>query len=237
MVLSSAFRRTIAVTDNGESLVDLRTQCPEVQYQIADYLVTSSSAESEADDAHFVRSTVAEMINTAQGLLPKGLFLLVRCGYRTPEVQSRQYHLDYEDLQAEHPGWTTEKLDIEIVKRTDPPDIGPHCTGGAIDLSLVDVRGNQLDMGTQMGEFTSKSFTRSQSLTLEQNANRKILLDAMESIGFLNFPAEWWHFSYGDRDWAYVHESTPIYGLLESRFSKPKEVFEENTFASIYETA
>jgi hypothetical protein len=26
-----------------------------------------------------------------------------------------------------------------------------------------------------------------------------ILLESMESTGFVNYPSEWWHFSYGDR--------------------------------------
>jgi zinc D-Ala-D-Ala dipeptidase len=237
VVLSSAFRRTMVVKDNEEGLVDLRTHCPEVKYQIADYLVNSDSAETESDDAHFVRKSVADMIQKSQQLLPTGLFLLVRCGYRTPEVQDRQYRIDYEDLRREHPSWSTERLDLEIVKRTDPPDIGPHCTGGAIDLSLVDLHGKPLDMGTNMGEFTNKSFTYNNQLTIEQRTNRQILLDAMETVGFLNFPAEWWHFSYGDRDWAYVNETQAFYGQIVIHSYQNAEGFSEANLAPSYETA
>jgi zinc D-Ala-D-Ala dipeptidase len=35
----------------------------------------------------------------------------------------------------------------------------------------------------------------------------------MESTGFVNYPHEWWHFSYGDRYWAYAKdEPAAIYG-------------------------
>jgi D-alanyl-D-alanine dipeptidase len=35
----------------------------------------------------------------------------------------------------------------------------------------------------------------------------------MSTAGFLNYPTEWWHFSYGDRYWALdTGEQTAIYG-------------------------
>jgi D-alanyl-D-alanine dipeptidase len=39
------------------------------------------------------------------------------------------------------------------------------------------------------------------SKTAQQN--RMLLLEIMQAQGFINYPTEWWHFSYGDRYWAY----------------------------------
>jgi len=40
----------------------------------------------------------------------------------------------------------------------------------------------------------------------------------MTVAGFVNYPTEWWHWSYGDRYWAYAtHRSAAIYGPVEVR--------------------
>lgn len=214
-ILSSDFRRKMEIDENNEQLVDLRDECPGVAFEIADYLNHSS----EAEDAHFVRKSIARMINIAQANLPAGLRLLIKCGYRTPEVQARQYRKDYEELRLEHPNWDKAKLDTEIVKRTDPPDVGPHCTGGAIDLSIIDESGKQLDMGTKMGVFNLDTYTYSETINSTSKSNRNILIDVMSKAGFLNFPAEWWHWSYGDREWAYANNRLAFYDTITQRLN------------------
>ena len=34
----------------------------------------------------------------------------------------------------------------------------------------------------------------------------------MTAVGFTNFPAEWWHFDYGDEKWGLFTDNAPIYG-------------------------
>jgi len=216
------------INENNEQLVDLRNGCPGVAFEIADYLNRSS----EAEDAHFVRKSIARMINLAQANLPAGLNLLIKCGYRTPEVQARQYRKDYEELRLEHPNWDKAKLDIEIVKRTDPPDVGPHCTGGAIDLSIIDTDGRPLDMGTNMGVFNLDTYTYSDTIAPESKLNRNILIDAMSKAGFLNFPAEWWHWSYGDREWAFANNQTAFYGLIDYRLDTENDNYDQEEIFS-----
>ncbi len=37
--------------------------------------------------------------------------------------------------------------------------------------------------------------------------------DALNVVGFVNYPTEYWHWSYGDRYWAYVKQQPfAIYG-------------------------
>jgi len=228
-ILSSDFRRKMEINDNNEQLVDLRDKCPDVAFEISDYLNHSS----EVEDAHFVRKSIARMINTAQANLPAGLRLIIKCGYRTPEVQARQYRKDYENLRLEKPNWDKDKLDIEIVKRTDPPDVGPHCTGGAIDLSIIDESGKQLDMGTNMGVFNLDTYTYSDTIAAESKLNRNILIDTMSKAGFLNFPAEWWHWSYGDREWAFVNNQTAFYGPIDYRLDTENDNYvQEEIFST-----
>lgn len=58
--------------------------------------------------------------------------------------------------------------------------------------------------------------TDSQLANNTAKKNRKLLLDVMKAQGFVNYPTEWWHFSYGDRYWAY-HQQAPcaIYGSYD----------------------
>lgn len=46
--------------------------------------------------------------------------------------------------------------------------------------------------------------------------NRLILLRAMQRAGFVNYPTEWWHFSYGDKMWAaYCNKKTAVYDVVK----------------------
>ena len=55
--------------------------------------------------------------------------------------------------------------------------------------------------------------TDARGLPQEAKQNRRVRLTAVQSAGFVNYPHEWWHFSYGDRYWAYAKdEPAAIYG-------------------------
>ena len=59
---------------------------------------------------------------------------------------------------------------------------------------------NSLDMGTSFDCFSVRSWTANASITPEQKANRRLLLEAMRRHGFTNYKREWWHFSYNRAD-------------------------------------
>ena len=45
------------------------------------------------------------------------------------------------------------------------------------------------------------------------SANRQLLLSSMRAVGFVNYSHEWWHYSYGDRYWAFrTNAPAAIYG-------------------------
>ncbi|GAB3977862.1 hypothetical protein GCM10029978_068930 [Actinoallomurus acanthiterrae] len=46
-------------------------------------------------------------------------------------------------------------------------------------------------------------------------ANRDLLADVMTAVGFVNYPTEWWHWSFGDRYWAVATGGkSAIYGPI-----------------------
>lgn len=101
---------------------------------------------------------------------------------------------------------------------------GGHQSGGAVDLTLCDREGRPIDMGTGYMEHNDSTATYSKHITSEQRKNRKILLTVMEETGFVNYPAEWWHFAYGDRMWAsYKHKRHAIYGNVT--FTNPHQAY------------
>lgn len=83
----------------------------------------------------------------------------------------------------------------------NPDKGGMHNYGFAVDLSIIDDQGRELDMGTPFDDFTELSqpqlegkFLREGLLTIAQIANRKLLREIMEKQGFKVLPHEWWHF-------------------------------------------
>jgi D-alanyl-D-alanine dipeptidase len=84
---------------------------------------------------------------------------------------------------------------------SSPP---PHSTGAAADVTIVDARGRELDMGSLIDEHENaspESFVDSDHPEAGVfHRNRELLSVFMESGGFARLPHEWWHFSLGDQN-------------------------------------
>ena len=72
-----------------------------------------------------------------------------------------------------------------------------HNRGGAVDITLVDIQGNELDMGTPFDHFGKESHFDNKNLPEKVIANRILLREGMEMAGFNGIRTEWWHFSTG----------------------------------------
>lgn len=193
----------IQIKDNGEKLVSIKVHCPKIVMRLGGYI--KKEGKKYCDSACFVREGVAERLNIAQKLLPKGSRLMLRCGYRPLDIQKKRYFWMYNKLKNKNLNWNKEKLKEETSKCVAPIDIiPPHSTGGAVDVSIISNSGKQLDMGSRLGTFTEKTYTYSNKISPFGKKNRKLLIKVMSKAGFINYPTEWWHWSYGDRYWAAV---------------------------------
>jgi D-alanyl-D-alanine dipeptidase len=81
-----------------------------------------------------------------------------------------------------------------------------HSYGMAVDITILDEDGRELDMGTGFDDMTERShpaleddFLHSGALLDIQVANRRLLRGAMFQAGFVGINTEWWHFDCGDR--------------------------------------
>jgi zinc D-Ala-D-Ala dipeptidase len=82
-----------------------------------------------------------------------------------------------------------------------------HSFGMALDITLLDETGRELDMGTGFDDLTERSHPALEAellergeITAEHIANRQLLRDAMAQAGFHGIGSEWWHFDCGDRN-------------------------------------
>ncbi|MEU8618117.1 M15 family metallopeptidase [Streptomyces sp. NPDC048623] len=201
----------IPVVESGERLVDVRHD---------GWLLVDTRKQDPADAFAFLREGVLERLAKAQAMLPAGLRLLFVEGYRPPSLQ-REYFEEYADqLRATHPSWSTEQIHSAASRYVSPPDIAPHSAGAAVDLTLADADGNELDLGTRMNADPEESegacYTHAAGISDEARAHRELLGTVLTAAGLVNYPTEWWHWSFGDRYWALISgETAALYGPKE----------------------
>jgi zinc D-Ala-D-Ala dipeptidase len=168
----------------------------------------------------FVRSAVLERLLTAARYLPHGVQLCLEEGYRPLDVQRLLFEEYLELLQSELGQVGTEHLVTEATKYVAQPEgAPPHTTGGAVDVALLTGEGEEIDMGSTSDDTPlrngSRNFTRSKAISETARGNRMMLVNAMTRAGFVNYPAEWWHWSYGDQYWAFrSRRAKSFYGTL-----------------------
>ena len=80
----------------------------------------------------------------------------------------------------------------------DPRRGSPHSRGVAIDLTLIDSHGAELDMGTAFDAFTPRSFHGDGEISIEAQHNRLLLLGIMTTAGWDFYSKEWWHYQLFD---------------------------------------
>jgi D-alanyl-D-alanine dipeptidase len=68
----------------------------------------------------------------------------------------------------------------------------------AVDLTLVDGAGKELDMGTGFDAFTPLSHHASTGIPAAAQKNRLLLLGLMSAAGWDFYKNEWWHYQLFD---------------------------------------
>jgi zinc D-Ala-D-Ala dipeptidase len=159
----------------------------------------------------YVRWSVLQKLREAVKLLKEyseSCQLEVVYGYRAIEVQRQLFEEQKERLKQQYP---SEDLMAATHRVIAVPEVAGHPTGGAVDIQIIE-HGRPLNMGTEIWEFVPDAFTFSPFVTKEEWANRQLLRRIMTAVGFAPFDGEWWHFSYGDKEWAkYYGERAAIY--------------------------
>jgi len=166
-----------------------------------------------------LRTEVYDMLKNARRFLPVGLRFFVGEAYRPLARQVQLWDEISARVARENPLLSAgEKRALCENFIADPYDgIGSgHQAACALDVTLCDADGRLLDMGTRLQEFNEHTRTAASEISQVAAQNRKILCMAMEKAGFVNYPAEWWHYSYGDCQWAWLcGKSEAFFGTLD----------------------
>lgn len=155
-----------------------------------------------------VRTGLAQRLAAADAMLPLGVRLRVVEGFR-PVASQRAIIAAYDaQVRRHHP----EADEAEVARLTSrfvsPVDVAPHVAGAAVDLTLVDACGEPLDLGTEIDATPEESDGRcwfaADGIGADARAHRELLARVLGAQGLVNYPTEWWHWSFGDRYWALV---------------------------------
>ncbi len=141
----------------------------------------------------YLQPDVAKKLVKAQHLLQKidsSKTLLVYDAVRPKSVQQKM--------------WNTLKMPFQekIKFLSNPKNHSIHNYGAAVDLTIANVNGIALDMGTPFDHIGELAHPIKEALLLKQGritkqqiANRKLLRKVMRYAGFFNIQTEWWHFN------------------------------------------
>lgn len=173
----------------------------------------------------YLRKGVYEKLQKVLQLLPKEYSLILYDGFRPFQVQQNLFDLFLTEMKRNNPAFSEKEIWDETLKYVAYPSfmpdrISPHLTGGAIDLTIGTLNGEPLDFGTSFDELSEKSVTRYFEHHPEENVNalnnRRLLYNCMTAVGFANYSGEWWHYDYGNIQWARrMGEKEARYGAVE----------------------
>lgn len=165
----------------------------DLRYATADNFVGHAVYDGIACD--WLRREAADALEQAAAWLQArrpGYRLLVLDALRPQRVQQRLW----DELQG-----------TPLTLYLAHPERGSiHSYGMAVDLTLLDPQGREVDMGSGFDEMTLASHPDHEAehlalgtLTARHLVERGWLRAAMREAGFHGIPTEWWHFDFGDR--------------------------------------
>ena len=201
VLLSDDRIASIPAIESGEPLIDLFTR---------DVLTTGRQ---------FARESVADRLAVADTFLPVGIRLHVVEGLRPVESQQAIWDGYRAELERLHPGISDDDAHVLASRFVSPIEVAPHVAGAAVDLTLIGAHG-PLDLGTPIDATPEQSsgacFFAATNISREARTNRSLLADVLSAAGLVNYPTEWWHWSYGDRYWAFLeNHPTALYGPVD----------------------
>jgi D-alanyl-D-alanine dipeptidase len=147
-----------------------------MKYATEDNFLKSKVYDCEA--CYLRYKTVKSLLNANQKFLKKGYRIMLYDCYRPLSIQKKMFEI------VPNPKYVA-----------DPKRGSIHNRGGAVDISLVDASGKELDMGTTFDFFGVEASHEYEHLSDEVKENRKLLRKVMTQNNFRIFKSEWWHYN------------------------------------------
>lgn len=166
---------------NDTNFVDLKNYSKDFIYDMK-YATTENFLKVKVYDcqACFLRlKTVKALILANKDFMKKGYKIKIFDCYRPLDIQKKMWEV------VPNPSFVA-----------DPSKGSIHNRGGAVDITLIDATGKNIDMGTNFDYFGIEASHNFQNLSKEIKNNRKLLKNIMVKNGFNYFESEWWHYNF-----------------------------------------
>lgn len=143
-------------------------------------------------DRVYIRKVVGEALSNANKDFRRNHNWSIKIfdGYRPLSVQKKMWEIFPDDRYV-----------------ANPASGSRHNRGAAVDITIIDSTGSELEMGTEYDNFTEKAHYNYQDLPLKVKEKRILLRNTMMKYGFDGIETEWWHFDYkGWKDFSILDE-------------------------------
>ena len=165
---------------NDSTFVNLKQYSQDFEYDMK-YATEDNFLKAKVYDCAecFLRlKTVNALIDANKKFLEKGYKIKIFDCYRPLDIQKKMWKI------VSNPKYVA-----------DPAKGSIHNRGGAVDITLIDSLGKELDMGTPFDFFGIEASHNYPNVSEEVKQNRILLKTIMTSSGFNSFDSEWWHYN------------------------------------------
>jgi D-alanyl-D-alanine dipeptidase len=165
---------------NDSTFVNLKQYSQDFVYDMK-YATADNFLKAKVYDCGecFLRlKTVNALIEANKKFIEKGYKIKIFDCYRPLDIQKKMWKI------VSNPKYVA-----------NPAKGSIHNRGGAVDITLVDRFGKELDMGTSFDFFGIEASHNYPNVSEEVRENRIVLKTTMTSSGFNSFDSEWWHYN------------------------------------------
>ena len=177
---------TVTIEHRGNeyqvTLVDVRTIIPDIDYRIIFATPDNFTGRTlYPRDVPLLQQGTAEKLRAAQEIFAQyGYRIRLYDAYRPMSVSGILYDI------------------VQDRRYVAPPGASTHNRAAAVDITLIDRYGNELEMPSAMHTFNETSHRNSPTMSDEARANMDFLTYVMRQVGFTTISSEWWHFNDSD---------------------------------------
>lgn len=178
--IETSFAKT---TINDTTFVSLKKMSSDFVYDMK-YATNDNflkQAVYDCPECYLRQKTITSLIEANKEFIKLGYRIKLFDCYRPLSIQKKMW-----------------KIVPNPIYVADPAKGSIHNRGCAVDITLVDSNGKELDMGTPFdffGEASSHNYT---NVSEEVKKNRQLLKEVMLKHNFKSFDSEWWHYNLND---------------------------------------
>lgn len=125
------------------------------------------------------KKTADKLVNANNIFLKSGYHIKVWDAYRPLSVQKEMWNIVKNDNYIADPSNGSGSV---------------HNKGAAVDITLVDSNGKELEMPSGFDTFSKAAYRNNPSMSAKAKSNLNYLTNVMKQCGFNTLDTEWWHY-------------------------------------------